>query len=279
MATASIKPSAYKRQETTDCAISTEILEEFKKLSTQRQLDILKESAINAKSFMEKVSYEKEAISSDLKQFVKNFIKTKEQKVSNAKQIERAYGDVIKENYEDGCSIKIIAEGLIEYEKNNPAEAKHTITASILRAVISNMKIQRADDLKKGRRKSKKRKAAQAKRVKADAQLTTESMTDMETADGEQLEEQIVPEIESRDVEQIEKQIVPGIENSAAGQLVDQMTDAELVDGEQFEKQIDPEIESATVELTERQVDSEIENVQLENLGNDTDSCGQSVCR
>lgn len=69
---------------------------------------------------------------------------------SNVRQIERKYGEIIRELYSEKVSVKTIAVNLEKFEQIESADSKIKISESIVRNVVKNMNIQRADDRKKG---------------------------------------------------------------------------------------------------------------------------------
>lgn len=203
-----------KPAEQNDYEISDSCISDFNKLSQHRQIKILKQLNVSSRSFVQYVANEKKALFSDIKQLVDDSKREKEIRESNTKQIERKYGENIRELYADKASIKLIADCLVKVEQIENADSNLKITESMLRAVINNMNIKRADDRKKGQRKPKKKNVRQPKRVMADAEQMDMAdsqrqipmqMTEIEPTDPEQ--------IEIADTEQIEKQIDPEIEN------------------------------------------------------------------
>ena len=193
MSTLSLKP-----QDQNEYEISISCISDFNKLSQQRQIKILKQLSINARSFVQYVCNEKRSLFSDIKQLVNDSIREREMQESNAKQIERKYGDIIQELYVENIPVKTIAVNLAILDQAENADSKLKISESIVRTVINSMNIQRANDRKKGKQKANKKNVKRSARMKANTQQ-------IEIADTEQ--------IEIADVRQIEKQIDPEIDN------------------------------------------------------------------
>lgn len=208
MATISLKTPVQN-----DYEFSITCMSDFNNLSHQRQINILKQYGITASSFVQHVANEKKAIFSDIKQLAEELIQANELPASNTKQIERKYGEIIKELYDSKISIKTISINLGRFEQSENPDSKLKITESIIRAVINSMNIKRADDRKKGKRKTKKKNASRSARIKADAQKIDENTLDIMSADVEQIEGQIGSGIATTDNGQIRKQIDPEIEN------------------------------------------------------------------
>ena len=193
MSTLSLKP-----QDQNEYEISISCISDFNKLSQQRQIKILKQLSINARSFVQYVCNEKRSLFSDIKQLVNDSIREREMQESNAKQMEHKYGDIIQELYVENIPVKTIAVNLAILDQAENADSKLKISESIVRTVINSMNIQRANDRKKGKQKANKRNVKRSARIKANTQQ-------IEIADTEQ--------IEIADVRQIEKQIDPEIDN------------------------------------------------------------------
>lgn len=193
MSTLSLKP-----QDQNEYEISISCISDFNKLSQQRQIKILKQLSINARSFVQYVCNEKRSLFSDIKQLVNDSIREREMQESNAKQMEHKYGDIIQELYVENIPVKTIAVNLAILDQAENADSKLKISESIVRTVINSMNIQRANDRKKGKQKANKKNVKRSARMKANTQQ-------IEIADTEQ--------IEIADVRQIEKQIDPEIDN------------------------------------------------------------------
>jgi len=193
MSTLSLKP-----QDQNEYEISISCISDFNKLSQQRQIKILKQLSINARSFVQYVCNEKRSLFSDIKQLVNDSIREREMQESNAKQMEHKYGDIIQELYVQNIPVKTIAINLAILDQAENADSKLKISESIVRTVINSMNIQRANDRKKGKQKANKKNVKRSARMKANTQQ-------IEIADTEQ--------IEIADVRQIEKQIDPEIDN------------------------------------------------------------------
>ena len=193
MSTLSLKP-----QDQNEYEISISCISDFNKLSQQRQIKILKQLSINARSFVQYVCNEKRSLFSDIKQLVNDSIREREMQESNAKQMEHKYGDIIQELYVQNIPVKTIAINLAILDQAENADSKLKISESIVRTVINSMNIQRANDRKKGKQKANKKNVKRSARMKANTQQ-------IEIAD--------VRHIEIADVRQIEKQIDPEIDN------------------------------------------------------------------
>ena len=193
MSSLSLKPHDQNEYEITNSCIA-----DFNKLSQQRQIKILKQLSINARSFVQYVCNEKRSLFSDIKQLVNDSIREREMQESNAKQMEHKYGDIIQELYVQNIPVKTIAINLAILDQAENADSKLKISESIVRTVINSMNIQRANDRKKGKQKANKKNVKRSARMKANTQQ-------IEIADTEQ--------IEIADVRQIEKQIDPEIDN------------------------------------------------------------------
>jgi len=189
---------SLKPQDQNEYEISNSCIADFNKLSQQRQIKILKQLSINARSFVQYVCNEKRSLFSDIKQLVNDSIREREMQESNAKQMEHKYGDIIQELYVQNIPVKTIAINLAILDQAENADSKLKISESIVRTVINSMNIQRANDRKKGKQKANKKNVKRSARMKANTQQ-------IEIADTEQ--------IEIADVRQIEKQIDPEIDN------------------------------------------------------------------
>ena len=189
---------SLKPQDQNEYEISISCISDFNKLSQQRQIKILKQLSINARSFVQYVCNEKRSLFSDIKQLVNDSIREREMQESNAKQMEHKYGDIIQELYVQNIPVKTIAINLAILDQAENADSKLKISESIVRTVINSMNIQRANDRKKGKQKANKKNVKRSARMKANTQQ-------IEIADTEQ--------IEIADVRQIEKQIDPEIDN------------------------------------------------------------------
>lgn len=144
-----------KTPDKNDYEISASCIADFNKLSQQRQIKILKQLNVSSRSFVQHVANEKKSLFLDIKQMASDSKKDRELKESNSKRVERKYGEIIKELYDDKISIRTIAINLERTDKAENAGSDLKITESILRAVINNMNIKRAADRKKGQRKTK----------------------------------------------------------------------------------------------------------------------------
>ena len=185
--------------------ISGPCIAEFNKLSQQRQIRILKQLSINARSFTQYVFNEKRSLFSDVKQMVDDSKRANQLRESNARQIERKYGEIIRELYVEKISIKTIAVNLGKLEQIENADSELNISESIIRSVVKSMNIQRADDRNKGKHKVKKRNVKRSLSKMSGDQQIAEQIVIGNLADNEQ--------IKIADVEQMEKQIDPEIDN------------------------------------------------------------------
>ena len=185
MSTLSLKPHDQNEYE-----ISNSCIADFNKLSQQRQVKILKQLSINARSFVQYVCNEKRSLFSDIKQLVSDSKREREIQESNAKQIERKYGEIIQELYVENISVKTIAVNLARLDQSENADTKLKFSESIVRSVVNSMNIQRANDCKKGKQKANKKNVKRSVRIKANTQQ-------IELADDQQIEKQIDPEIEN----------------------------------------------------------------------------------
>ena len=193
MSTLSLKPHDQNEYEITISCIA-----DFNKLSQQRQIKILKQLSINARSFVQYVFNEKKTVFLDIKQLVNDSKRERETQESNAKQIERKYGDIIQELYAENISVKTIAVNLARLEQIENADSKLKISESVVRSVVKSLNIQRADDCKKGKQKANKKNVKRSARMKADTQqIELADTQQIKIADSKQIEKQIDPEIEN----------------------------------------------------------------------------------
>lgn len=187
-----------KVPEQNEYEILNSCIADFNKLSQQRQIKILKQLNINARSFVQFVFNEKKSLFLDIKQLVDDSKREYEIRESNAKQIERKYGDIIQELYVEKISVKTIAVNLAKLEQIENADSELNISESIVRSVVKSMNIQRADDRKKGKQKANKKNVKRSTRVKADVQQFEIADTQqIEITDDRQMEKQIDQEIDN----------------------------------------------------------------------------------
>ena len=189
---------SLKTQDQNEYEILISCIADFNKLSQQRQIKILKQLSINARSFVQYVSNEKKTVFLDIKQLVNDSKRERETQESNAKQIERKYGDIIQELYAENISVKTIAVNLARLEQIENADSKLKISESVVRSVVKSLNIQRADDCKKGKQKANKKNVKRSARMKADTQqIELADTQQIKIADSKQIEKQIDPEIEN----------------------------------------------------------------------------------
>jgi len=207
MATISLKTTDQNEYE-----ISISCIADFNKLSQQRQIKILKQLGVNARSFVQYVSNEKRTVFSDIKLLVDDSRKESQMSESNVRQIERKYGEIIRELYTEKVSVKTIAVNIAKFEQSEILDSGLKVSESIVRNVVRNMDIQRADDRKKGKHKSNKKAGKRLVKKKSDTgqiekQITKNAMLNdeqIQKADSQrQIQEQIT-KIERTDVQQID---------------------------------------------------------------------------